>query len=128
MQHDRPIHCRIQETTLFVRGIEIDALIGVYPSERITKQSLIIDLELLVKSAESDDIDKTFDYVQIPDIVACVARECHFNLIESFAERIGQYILTHDRVEQVAITIVKPEALRSSAACPGVRLTVSRPA
>ena len=55
---------------VFIEGLEIEALIGIYDWERKIRQPLVFDLELGFdnrKPAASDDIADTLDWAELLD-------------------------------------------------------------
>ena len=50
---------------IFLGGLEIQTIIGIYDWERETKQTVVLDIEMafnIQKAAETDDIQHTLDY------------------------------------------------------------------
>ncbi|MDO8939119.1 MAG: dihydroneopterin aldolase, partial [Methylicorpusculum sp.] len=50
---------------IFLGGLEIQTIIGIYDWERTTKQTVVLDIEMafdIKKAAETDDISYTLDY------------------------------------------------------------------
>ena len=56
---------------IFLKGLRIDTIIGIYDWERTTKQPIIIDLEIstdIRQAATTDDIEQTTNYKSIAKI------------------------------------------------------------
>jgi dihydroneopterin aldolase len=99
---------------IFVRGLRVDAAIGVHPHERGRVQPLIIDVELQVEDRRIDGIADTVNY---DDVVALVRRTVevgHHDLVEQFADALGRGCLDDRRVRSVKVRIEKPEAIRTA--------------
>jgi dihydroneopterin aldolase len=102
-------------TRIFVRGLLIQASIGVHPHEHEQTQPVIIDIELDMGAMElpkDDRLHETLDYGLVAQKAEELALEAHVQLVETLAERIADWALSADpRVERVAVSIAKPQAL-----------------
>ena len=111
--------------TIFIEALSVDAIIGVYEQERITKQPLIIDIEMQYDAQQaslSDNLKYALDYHKISDdIHAFVSASC-YQLIEALAHAIADRILDNPLVNSVDIKISKPQAL-DKAGNVGIRLS-----
>jgi dihydroneopterin aldolase len=99
------------EDTIFLRGIRVEALIGVYEHERHTPQPLVIDLELGLLQARcctSDDLRDAVDYGQVLAAVRRLARVNRAVLLEAFAHNVANALLTGFELSSVAISVSKP--------------------
>lgn len=110
-----------------LRGLRVDAIVGVLPHERTTPQPLEIDLDIetdLAPAGESDDLRDTVDYGAIVAIVEDVTMASQPLLLERLAELLASAVLEHEpRVAAVTIAVRKleppvPQRLESS----GVRI------
>jgi dihydroneopterin aldolase len=112
-----------------IRGIQVPAALGVSSGERALRRPVEIDLDLdcdLSRSARSDQLADTIDYVAVWETVAKVAAaECH--LVEALAERICAALLAgFPGLEVVRIELRKPAPLPGAVRSAGVRLTRGR--
>lgn len=102
-------------TRIFVRGLLIQASIGVHPHEHEATQPIIIDVELDMADMllpKADRLAETLDYSLVADKCEELALEAHVQLVETLAERIADWALAEDaRVQSVAVRIAKPQAL-----------------
>ena len=102
-------------TRIFVRGLNIQASIGVHPHEYESTQPIIIDIELDMgdMNLPSDDrLHETLDYGVVAEKAEALALEAHVQLVETLAERIADWALGADpRVQRCAVSISKPQAL-----------------
>ncbi len=100
---------------IFVRGLKIDAFIGVYPHEYEQRQPIIVDIELDMGDMpppKDDRLSETLDYGLVAQKVAEIALDSHVQLVETLATRIAIWALSaDDRVQACAIRISKPQAL-----------------
>jgi dihydroneopterin aldolase len=99
---------------VFVRGLRIDANIGVYAHERGRLQPLVLDIELEVEDRRIEGIADTVDYEEVAGWARRTAEVGHVDLVETYAERVGRACLDDPRVRSVKVRVEKPEALRSA--------------
>jgi len=113
---------------LAVRGIEIHAHHGVFDFERRDGQRFLIDLVLdldTAPAASGDDLAATVDYgALVSDVKDAVERD-PVDLIETLAQRIAAVCLGYDLVDQVQVTVHKPDA-PIAATFSDVALTITR--
>ena len=102
-------------TRIFVKGLRIQASIGVHPHEYESTQPIIIDVELDMADMvlpQQDRLAETLDYGLVAEKCEEFALEAHVQLVETLAERIADWALKADpRVQSVAVRIAKPQAL-----------------
>lgn len=109
-----------------LRGLRLLALCGVLPEERVRRQPFEIDLDVyldLADAGRTDDLTMSVDYGALCTRVDQIARDEQFGLLERFATRIGEEILSAPRVQAVTVSVRKlrppvPQHLESS----GVRI------
>ena len=102
---------------IFLRGLEVECIIGFIEWERRIKQRIQIDLELPVdctKAARSDDVIDTLDYKSVAKRVIGFVEASEFMLVETMAHRMAMLILEEFGIEWVRIWINKPGAIRGS--------------
>lgn len=99
---------------IFVRGLKLDAFIGVYESEQGAAQPVIIDLELDVFEPADPISDRLADvvcYNRITKGVKSIISEGHIKLVETLAERVADLALSHPMAISVRVRIEKPNAI-----------------
>ncbi len=104
-----------QQDTIFIRGLEIECIIGFIDWERRVKQKVVLDLELPVdcaRAARADDVADTLDYKQVVDQVSGLVAGSEFMLVETMAQRVAELILKNFGVEWIRVTVNKPGAIR----------------
>lgn len=110
---------------VFVRGLKIEAEIGLNPHERGRRQPLVIDATVLLDPAAPAHLRDTFNY----EVVLTAAREIafggHVELAETFALRLAERILAHRGVREATVSVGKPEAL-DAADLAGAEVTLVR--
>ena len=113
---------------VFIKGLSVETVIGVYDWERNITQPLIIDLELTCdtqKAGVSDSLHDAVDYAAISQRTVAIAQASSCQLIEALAERIVTTILDEfSAVETVTLTLQKPTAV---SAAETVGLVIKRP-
>ena len=76
---------------IFVQGLEVECVIGVWEWERQITQKLIIDLEMgwdIRAAARSDALEDTLSYKDVAKRVNAFVVETQANLVETLAEGI----------------------------------------
>jgi dihydroneopterin aldolase len=102
---------------IFLRGLEVECIIGFIEWERRVRQTVVIDLELPVdcaRAAVSDAVADTLDYKQVAKRVIAFVTASEFKLVETLAERLAQLLLAEFAMPWVRISINKPGAIRGS--------------
>ncbi len=113
---------------VFIEGLTIDALIGIYDWERRIRQDLVFDLEMGFdnrRPAASDDIAHTLNYKAVSKRLEQFVRESEFCLVETLAERCAQIVLDEFDVKWLRLKLSKPGAVRGARAV-GVIIERSR--
>ncbi|GAB4262048.1 MAG: dihydroneopterin aldolase [Methylomicrobium sp.] len=102
---------------IFLGGLEIETIIGIYDWERTTKQTVVLDIEMafdIRKAAETDDIEHTLDYKAVSKRVISFVENSEFYLVEKLIEEIATLILTEFNVPWVKIILNKKGAIRGA--------------
>ena len=115
---------------VFIEGLEIEALIGIYDWERRIRQTLRFDLEMAFDNrvpAASDDIADTLDYKAVSKRLVEFVGQSDFGLVETLAERCAAIVTEEFGVQWLRLKLSKPGAVRGAQAV-GVVIERSRPA
>ena len=115
---------------VFIEGLEIEALIGIYDWERRIRQVLRFDLEMAFDNrvpAASDDIADTLDYKAVSKRLVEFVGQSDFGLVETLAERCAAIVTEEFGVQWLRLKLSKPGAVRGAQAG-GVVSERSRPA
>ncbi len=99
---------------VFVRDLEIMALIGIYDHEKVKPQRIIVNIDLSVHEAEGpikDEISHVVSYEIIAKKVETIVAEGHVNLVETLAERFAESCLRDKRVAAARVRIEKPDII-----------------
>ena len=113
-------------TTIFVRGLEVSAEIGLYSHERGVTQTLLIDVDLEVDAEGWSRLSDTVNYERIGVHARAIAEAGHIGLVETFAHDLAIACLAEPRVARVRVRVDKPAALAPRAAGAGVEIVLAR--
>ena len=107
---------RTCQRLVFIRGLALQALLGVHPHERAATQRIVIRIELLVEEDAAslgvgpDELCRVVDYEHVVNLVRAEAGGGHTMLVETLAERIALAALVDPRVVRARVTLEKPDA------------------
>jgi 7,8-dihydroneopterin aldolase/epimerase/oxygenase len=111
-------------------GLRVRGHHGVLPQERRDGQDFLVDVVLHVDvrdAARTDDVAQTVHYGELAHALAAVVAGEPVDLLETLATRLADACLAHERVEQVEVTVHKPQA-PIGLPFDDVRVTLVRPA
>lgn len=111
---------------VFVRDLMLDALIGIYPEERVKPQKLLVNLELWVAETPGEpprSYAEVVCYEQLVKRTKALLAEGHVDLVETLAERLAAICLEDARVLRTRVRVEKPEAIAEAA---GVGVEIER--
>lgn len=100
--------------TIFIQGLELQTLIGVYDHERRQPHPLLLDLEMgadLRVAAASDAVRDAVDYQAVRDTVVAFGAAQRFYLLEAFAEHLARKLFAEFPIDTLRLRINKPEAV-----------------
>ncbi|MEN9725821.1 MAG: hypothetical protein RL434_187 [Pseudomonadota bacterium] len=100
---------------VFLHGLKIDTVIGIWDWERKLKQTLVVDIDMgadLSIPGRSDNIEDTIDYKSVTKRIMKLADESAFLLVERLAETIADILLGEFGLPWVRIRINKQGAVR----------------
>jgi 7,8-dihydroneopterin aldolase/epimerase/oxygenase len=102
---------------IFLRGLEVECIIGFIDWERRVKQTVVIDLELPVDCRAAsirDEVEDTLDYKKVAKRVIAFVEASEFKLVETLAHRLAMLLLEDFGVAWVRLSVNKPGAIRGS--------------
>lgn len=102
---------------VFIRGLELDTVIGVYEWEREVRQRLLLDLEMAADirpAAARDDVEVALNYAAVSERLRAFAAEHHFLLIEKLAEELAGVVRSEFAVPWLRLRLCKPGAVREA--------------
>lgn len=95
---------------IFISQLCLDAIIGVHAEERLTPQTLLVDIELTTnthRAAETDAVTDTIDYQQLADNLVAWALEKPCQLVETLANYLVSKILETTSASKVQLRLSK---------------------
>ena len=117
---------RVVGAKVFVRGLKVEAEIGVYAHEHGRRQPLVIDVELDAAVAGAERLADTLNYETVASAARDLAESGHWQLVETFAERLAEAMFADPRVSRARVRIEKPLALAPVAEAAGVEIVIVR--
>lgn len=102
-----------------IKGLEVNAVIGVFDWERAIEQPLLIDVSMttdISEAGKSDDINDAINYKEVCDDITELCQQTKALLIERLAELIAAHILSKYNTTQVEVSVAKPTAIKAAEA------------
>ena len=98
---------------IFLNGMAVETLVGVYEWERQHSQTLYLDLQvgIVENSQRNDDLNLTLSYADIATYVRKELALQTFQLLESVGEHVAEVLLQQAGVLQVTVKVTKPGIL-----------------
>jgi dihydroneopterin aldolase len=99
---------------VYVRGLEVKTVIGVYDWEREIKQPIVVDLDMgtdFADAAKTDDHRHVVDYKVVCVRVTEFIEQSNLQLLEAMAEEIAKLVRTEFSVQWVRVRVGKPAAI-----------------
>lgn len=114
-----------ESDVVFVKGLKVEAVIGVYAWERAITQPLLIDIALetdISRAAVSDDVNDALNYKAVCDDVSEWCQAIKAQLLEHLAGKIADKLLAKYSCHKITLSIAKPTAIKQADAV-GVQIT-----
>lgn len=111
---------------IFIEGLAIPAQVGILPWEKTTTQIVTIDLTFSIDAkriAQTDQIETAIDYTTLVDRIIHYLAAHRFNLIETLADRLANFLLNEFSFSSLKLSVTKPRAI---AQAKGVGITIER--
>ena len=99
---------------VYIEGLEIETIIGIYDWERTTRQIVRLDLEMacdISKAAASEDIEQALNYKSVSKRLIEFVGDSEFLLVETMAERIAEIVMAEFAVPWLRLKLGKPGAI-----------------
>ncbi|WP_428311093.1 dihydroneopterin aldolase [Hydrocarboniphaga sp.] len=99
---------------IFIRGLKVDTIIGVYDWERTLQRPLIFDLEMgadFNAAAASDHVRDAIDYAAVMETVQKISTDYQPALLEALAEKLARSLFNDFPILSLKLTIHKPGAI-----------------
>ncbi len=113
---------------VFVRDLNLMALIGIHDAEKLKPQRIIVNIDLSVQETEgpmSDDISHVVSYEIVVKKVEAIVAAGHVNLVETLAEKFAEACLKDKRVVAARVRLEKPDIIPNARSV-GVEIERSR--
>lgn len=105
--------------TVFIEGLTIETVIGIYDWERRVHQPVVLDVEMAFDNtgpASTERIEDTLDYKRVSKRLIAFVEGSSFQLVETLAERCAAIIRDEFGVAWVRLKLSKPGAVRGAKA------------
>ena len=99
---------------IFVKGLRVDAAIGVYAHEHGRTQPLIIDAVFDLTLHDISGLKDTLNYEKVGEIARGFLARGHVILVETLAEDMARALVALPHVTRVEVTVSKPHALKDT--------------
>jgi len=99
---------------IYITGLSVETLIGVYDWERERLTELVLDIELeanLTTAMQSDDVADTIDYAKVAECISEVGKNSRFELLEAFGAEVMNAVLARFAISAINVKIIKPNIL-----------------
>ena len=99
---------------IFIEGLQVSSLIGVYEWERTRQTPLLVDVTLqvdLAPAALSDNVADTLDYAAVAETIKSVAARSTFELLEALAGAMITALFAQFNCHKVQLKLSKPNIL-----------------
>ncbi|WP_271197191.1 dihydroneopterin aldolase [Pseudomonas turukhanskensis] len=110
---------------VFIEGLEVDTVIGAYDWERDIRQCLRLDLSFAWDNrpaAAGDDLTKALDYASVSTRIQAFAEQAQFLLVETFAERLAEMLMSEFNIPGLRLKLTKPGAVPAATGGVGVEI------
>ena len=100
--------------TIFLHEVKVETKLGVPEWERMTPQTVVLDLEIAMphsRSCQTDAIEDTIDYGAVVARIRQLLAEKSFRLVEALAEQVAQLVLNEFGAPWVKVRVAKPGIL-----------------
>lgn len=104
------------QTSVVIKGLEIQASVGIYDYEKLNTQCIVFDLEIntnLPKPSE-DDIKHALSYEDILNQIKYISTSKHYELLETIAFEVIDAIGKDKRIVGGFIEISKPDIFKDT--------------
>lgn len=99
---------------IFLNEVKVETKLGVPEWERMTPQTILLDIEIAMPhshACQTDAISDTIDYGGVVARIRQTLTENSFKLVEALAEHVCQLILTEFGAPWVKVKVAKPGIL-----------------
>ena len=111
---------------IYLHGLKIECIIGVWEWERRTRQTVMLDLDMaadIKRAAQTDRINDTLSYKDVAKRLIDYVGTSEFQLVETLAEKVAELVRHEFKVPWVRVRVNKKGAIRGAA---GVGVEIER--
>lgn len=105
--------------TIFLHGLKIDCVIGVWDWERRIKQRVEIDLDMAAdirRAAATERLEDTLNYKAIAKAVISHVENSEYQLVETLAESVARILTEEFQISWCRVKLNKGGAVRGARA------------
>ena len=102
---------------VFIEGLIVDTVIGIFDWEREIRQQVRIDLEMAWDNrpaGASDAIEDALNHKSVAKRIIALVRESEFFLVERLAEVVARTVIEEFSVGWLRLRLSKPGAVRGA--------------
>jgi len=102
---------------IYLHGLKIECVIGIFEWERRIKQTIILDLDMsadIRRAAATDHIDDTLNYKAVAKRLIEYVGQSQFQLVETLVEKVAEILLTEFKLGWVRVRVNKKGAVRGA--------------
>lgn len=103
--------------TIYIRGVEVQTIVGVWDWEQKQSRPLVLDLELgldLRRAAASDQLRDTVSYQAVTDHLIEWCAKQRNQLLETLAEHLARRLFDEYPIQNLRLTMSKPGAVAAA--------------
>lgn len=114
----------LEADVVFVKGLKVEAVIGVFEWERAITQPILIDITMetdISQAALSDEVKDALSYKAVCDDVSSWCKDIKAKLLEHLAVQLATKLLAKYPCQKITLSVAKPTAIKDAEAV-GVRI------
>jgi len=99
---------------VYIRGLAVETVIGIYDWEREIRQTVNLDIDMgfdILNAAQTEDVDNTLNYKSVSDDLIDFISQSEFQLVETMAEEIAQRLQRNFGIKWLRLRLGKPGAV-----------------
>jgi len=96
---------------VFIRGLRIETIIGVFAWEKQVRQPLVFDIEMnwdITQAAETDDLAYALNYAAVSDRVIEFVQGNQYDLLERLLVQLAETLRAEFSIPKIKIRVEKP--------------------
>ena len=112
LDYNRKVSMKVRNRKILISNLIIKASVGVYENEKLNKQKIIVNLELLLSNdtePKQDNLEATQDYSQFRKCLIHIIESQHFHLLEVLVEKVHSTLMSNSHVIGAKVKISKPD-------------------